>query len=117
MLKHYEMATGRVVLQGLRPKVGRFFHLGLQFLERGVPGMTYQLFSRAARALRTRTQRTLARAILLFEYHLERTLHLVRQKSQARPQEGAASQFLQEVAAHKQELLRRAPSKRVIFDD
>ena len=106
ILKHYEMTTGRVVLGGLRPKIGR-----------GVPGMAHMLTARAVRAARERAQQALARAILFFEYNLERVLHLVRQKSQVSKGEGAASQFLQEVAAHKQKLLRRSPSKRVIFDE
>lgn len=116
-IKHYELSTGRVVLGGLRPKVGRFFHRALHLVERGVPAVVRIVLGRALRALRRHTQQALARAILFFEYYLERTLHVVRQKSQAPRGEGAASQFLQEVAAHKQKLLRRAPSKRMIFEE
>jgi hypothetical protein len=59
----------------------------------------------------------LVQAVLLSERGLEYALHLVRQKSQTPRGEGVASQFLQEVAAHKQKLLRRTPSKRMIFDE
>ncbi len=116
VLKHYEMTSGRVVLGGLRPKVGRFFHRGLMFFERGIPRVATKVVTGTLRTVRSRTQSTLARAILFFELYLERTLHVVRQKSE-RPREGAASQFLLEVAAHKQKLLRRAPRNRMILED
>ena len=118
VVKRYEMTTGHVVMAGLRPRLDRFFHRALVLLERGVPAALYALVGRVLGAMRTRTKHALARAILLFEYYLERTLHIVRQKSQARSHgDGASSQFLQEVAAHKQKLLRRSPKNRAIFED
>ena len=115
-LKHHEMKTGRFVLGGMRPWVGRFFHRGLVFVERGVPGVAGTLLSRVVRAGKTHSQQILARAIVLFEHTLESTLYLVRQKSQV-PSPGAASPFLREVAAHKQKLLRRSSKNRAIFDE
>jgi hypothetical protein len=117
VLKRYEMTTGRVVMGGLRPWVGSFFHHALHFVERGMPALMRSLMGKMLGATRTQARRGFARAILLFEYNLERVLHVVRQKSQARPREGVASEFLQEVAAHKQKLLRRTPKNRVIFED
>lgn len=117
-LKSYELSTGRVFLGGLRPKIGNFFHRVLLIIERGVPGLAHVLTRRALHAGRVRVSGMFARAILFFEKHLENILHVVRQKSQApRSGNGATSQFLQEVAAHKQKLLKRAPSRRMIFDD
>ena len=104
------------MLGGLRPMVGRFFHRMLMVIERGIPGFTTRVVAGTLRTVRSRTQSTIARAILFFELYLERTLHVVRQKSE-RPREGVASQFLLEVAAHKQKLLRRAPRNRMIFED
>lgn len=118
MLKHYELTSGRrIALGGLRIRLERFFHSALMVIERGIPGLVGKVATVVVRLFRSRIQRILARAILLFENYLERTLHIVRQKSQPPRGEGAASEFLQEVAAHKQKLLRRAPSKRAIFDD
>ena len=117
VLKRYEMNTGWFFMGRLRPRVGHLFHRGLVFVERGVPGVMYSFFSRVVYTVRLHTQQVLARAIVLFETYLERTLHTVRQKSRAPQGEGAASQFLQEVAAHKQKLLRRGSKKRVILED
>ena len=117
VLKHYEMTTGHRMLGGLRPRLDRFFHHTLMFVERGAPGALRTLLLRLGRAVRRGAQQVLARAILLFEYNLERILHVVRQKSQAPPSEGGASHFLQEVAAHKQKLLRRSPKNRAIFEE
>jgi len=115
-LKRYETTTNRVVLGSVRPVLGRFFHLALLFVERGVPGAARTLIVRVVHAARTYAQQALAHAMLFFEHNLERALHLMRQKSQAPQGEGVASQFLQEVAAHKQKLLRRSSSKRIILD-
>jgi len=117
LLKRYELSTGRVVMEGLRPKVGHFFHRVLLLLERGVPGMARFLTARTMRAVRVRVQELAARGILFFERVLEQVLHLVRQKSQMPRGEAGASQFLQEVAAHKHKLLRRKSGKRMILDE
>jgi len=117
ILKRYEMKTGHVMFGGLRPVIGRFFHQVVLLVERGVPTMVSTLLWRIARAVYRRAGRVYAYLVVFFEYVLERTLYNVRQQSQTPRSEGGASHFLQEVAAHKQRLLRRAPSKRVIFDD
>jgi hypothetical protein len=75
------------------------------------------MVARVAHAVRTRIQQVLARAILLFEFYLERTLHIVRRTSHIPRGEGPASQFLQEVAAHKQKILRRSSRNRVILEE
>jgi hypothetical protein len=118
VLKRYEMTTGRVVMGGLRPWVGSFFHHALHFVERGMPALMRSFIGKVLGVVRTQARHGFARVILLFEYNLERVLHVVRQKSRKRSLgEGVASEFLQEVAAHKQKLLRRAPKNRVIFED
>lgn len=117
VLKHYELSSGRVVMGSLRPKIGHFFHKLLMLFERGVPRLARVVVRRAARAARERAKQALARAILFFEATLEWVLHVVRQKSDAPQGKGATSQFLQEVAAHKQKLLRRTPRKRMIVEE
>ncbi len=116
VLKRYEMATGHMILGGLRPTIDRFFHPVLAVVEKGLPRMVGTLVMRTFRSVRTHTQRMLARAILLCEHYLERVLHLVRSTAHV-PRGEAASQFLQEVAAHKQKLLKKSAKKRAIFEE
>ncbi|MDP4020623.1 MAG: hypothetical protein Q8P58_01080 [Candidatus Adlerbacteria bacterium] len=114
VLKRYEMSTSRVVLWRLRPALGHFFHRMLVFVERGLPSAVRTFI---LGTVRKHVRTFAAHAMVFFEHNLERMLHLVRQKSQEPRGEGVTSQFLQEVAAHKQKLLRRAPSKRMILDE
>lgn len=116
-LKRYEMNTGRVVFGGARPMIGGFFHIVLVFVERGVPNTLKSVTVRVGRAVRTVVQQLLARAIVFFEHMLEQVLYVVRQKSEAPRGDVVASPFLQEVAAHKQKLLRGARRKRTIIED
>ena len=71
----------------------------------------------AWRTLRYYMQRTLAWGIVVFERVLEKTLHIVHEKTEAKRGEGEVSVFLQEVANHKKDLLKRSLSERVILDE
>ncbi|MBP9711392.1 MAG: hypothetical protein KBD50_04020 [Candidatus Pacebacteria bacterium] len=116
-LKRREMRTGRVAFRGLRPRLRRFFHIILVVIEHVIPGLVKHLVHGILRFMRGGVQRVIARAILMFELTLERVLHRVRSTSTAPQGSGEVSNFLQEVAAHKRALLKRAPSKRAIFEE
>jgi hypothetical protein len=116
-LKRIEMRTGKVVFAGLRPGLRRFFHIILVVVEHVIPGVIKHVWRAILRFMRGGAQRMIARAILMFEMTLERVLHTVRTTSTAPQGHGEVSNFLREVAAHKRALLKRAPSKRAIFEE
>lgn len=117
ILKRREMKTGRVVFARLRPRLRRFFHVILVVVEHVIPGIIKHVWHSFLRFIRGGAQRLIARAILFFEVTLERVLHSIRATSSAPQGSGEVSNFLREVAAHKRALLKRAPSKRAIFEE
>jgi hypothetical protein len=117
VLKRREMKTDRVIFARARPKLRRFFHTILVVVEHVIPGLVRYVWHTILRFMRGGVQRIIARAILMFEVTLERVLHRVRSTSTAPQGSGEVSNFLREVAAHKRDLLKRAPSKRAIFEE
>jgi hypothetical protein len=117
VIKRREMKTGRVMFATLRPSLRRFFHTILVVVEHVIPGLVKHVVHGILRFMRGGVQRMIARAILFFEMTLERVLHRVRTTSTAPQGSGEVSNFLREVAAHKRALLKRAPSKRAIFEE
>jgi len=117
VIKRREMKTGRVMFARIRPRMRRFFHTILVVVEHVIPGLVKHVVYGVLRFMRGGVQRLIARAILLFEFTLERVLHRVRSTSTAPQGSGEVSNFLREVAAHKRALLKRAPSKRTIFEE
>lgn len=117
VIKRREMKTGRVMLAGVRPRLRRFFHTILVVVEHVIPGLIRHLVRGILRFMRGGVQRVIARGILVFEQMLERVLHTVRTTSAPPQGSGEVSNFLREVAAHKRAILKRAPSKRAIFEE
>src|SRR3989344_5890430 len=116
-LKRREMKSGRVIFGSVRPGLRKFFHTILVFVEQVIPVFFKHVLHNAFRLMRGGLERLIARAILMFEYTLEHVLHRVRQTSKPPQGSGEVSNFLREVAAHKRALLKRAPSKRAIFEE
>lgn len=117
MLKRREMKTGRILFSRVRPGPRKFFHTLLIVVEHVIPGLIKSKARSVFYFVREGVQRIIARTILLFEFMLERVLHTVRATSTAPQGSGEVSTFLREVAAHKRALLKRAPSKRAIFEE
>ncbi len=105
-LKRYEMRTGRVFFMQVRPRVGEFFSRSLLWVEHTLPELLARelrrLYSWARAGLRALT----ARAIILTEHLLEKSLHGLRRKTDAPHRAGEASAFLREVAEHKKKLMQ-----------
>ena len=111
--KHWELTTGRVILGGVRPQVGQFFHVVLFWIERVLPALARgysRLFFREALAF---LHRGTAALVLWVENLLERILHSVRHTTDVHHVHSAAqaSAFLREVAAHKKQLLETRVSE------
>jgi hypothetical protein len=117
VLKRIEMRTGRVMLRGARPSVGRLFAGVLFFLGRVIPGVVrasfislFHLMKRGVHFIRVEFAR-------MFEKRLEGLLHRVRETTRSERNRGEASGFLREVADHKRSLSDQPESKRTIFDE
>lgn len=115
-LKRWELATGHVVGGRARPALGALAHRALTWAEYALPALFGEWVRRAARYLRGTLHRLAALVVVLFERFLERTLRVVRRKTQVPPGEVEASAFLREVSAHKKELLK-GTRKRAIYED
>jgi hypothetical protein len=113
--KRFEMKTGRVFLGGVRPSVGAFFHTALVTVERVLPALVSQVLKQTARAFSWLMHNGTARGVLMLERALEKTLAGIRYATTHPPavRAGKASVFLQEVAEHKKNLLKRANPPRV----
>lgn len=108
--KRFEVATGRVVLGEVRPKIGAFFHSLLTWVERVFPALLSRSLKRGVSYASWFMHNGVARGVLVLERVLERTLAIVRYAT-AHPSTqsaGKASAFLQEVAEHKKKLLKRS---------
>ncbi len=115
-VKRWEMETGHVLWAGLRPTVGVFLARSLFWIERRAPRLVRELLRSAGNSLLILMHRLVAKGVLIAERGLERTLHLLRHKTDAPRAQGEASAFLREVAEHKKKLLRR-PRNSNIFEE
>ncbi len=103
-LKRYELRTGRVFFAQVRPAVGAFFGGALGWIEHVLPVLVAQQARRAYVWGRAQLRATVAWVIIFAEGLLERTLHVLRRKTNV-AHHGEASPFLREVAEHKKKLL------------
>lgn len=106
VLKHHENTTERVFFASIRPHIGEFFHQCLLWVERILPALVRIYGRRGIRALRAWFHRSIASLILSIEETLEKGLRVLRMTSKPRPGSGKVSRFLQEIAEHKQTLVR-----------
>ncbi len=116
-LKRFELATGRTLFVFARPGVHGLFRRTLVFIEHTLPILFRLGARRLWRWIKVLLQRTLARAIFIFEHLLERMLHTVREKTQGTRASGEVSPFLREVAEHKKNLQKRSVRERMILDE
>lgn len=116
LAKRYEMRTGRMVFQRLRPLVRRAVHPVVLFVQYILPFMARRSLRATVRAMRAGLSRILARATLYVETGLARMLHAMQQAMQPK-RGGVASSFLQEVAEHKRKLLNDPEERKAIFEE
>jgi hypothetical protein len=116
--KRFEMKTGKVFLGGVRPRVGAYFHTALVAVERVLPALVSRTLKRVTNGFSWLMHNGTARGVLILERMLEKTLAGVRYATSHPPvaSAGKASAFLQEVAEHKKNLLKRAEPPRVVTE-
>ncbi len=114
-VKRWETASGRILWASVRPAVGATAHSALSWIERIAPALIRQWGERLARRGAAEFHRLVALTVIWTERALERTLHVLRRKTEA-PRSGEASAFLREVSEHKKQLLQD-PESRSIFDE
>ncbi|HYF13230.1 MAG TPA: hypothetical protein VD928_02960 [Candidatus Paceibacterota bacterium] len=116
-VKRYEMRTGKMFFRRSRPALAKPFRTSSLIIEHLLPLIARRSIERGAIALRITLGRFLAKVTLMIESILRRMLAAIHRFVEPRESGGPASAFLQEVAAHKRKLLRRAPEKRAIFEE
>jgi hypothetical protein len=104
-VKRYELRTNKVFFIQVRPGLGAFFSGALLWLEYVLPALAAYQARRLYALLRAWLRAGVAWVILATETLLERTLHVLRRKTEV-PRHGEASPFLREVAEHKKKLLQ-----------
>jgi hypothetical protein len=115
-IKRYEMRTRRLFFALLRPFIDRVLHTLVFVSQYLLPYLLRRGVLMLWRRIRAGVSRAFARMALYVEFTLHRmleTLHKTTEPSRAR---GQVSAFLQEVADHKQKLLRKPAAKRAIFE-
>ena len=114
-IKRFELATGRVVLAGIRPflnrSFGAFLHLVLHFL----PALAHFHFRKLWQHIVEFFERVFMQVVVLFERVLERVLTRVKEKTRTPHVRGEASSSLREVADYKRTMLR--DPERVMFEE
>ena len=110
-LKRYELKSGKMFLQTIRPHLNRVFHRSLMFVERILPALVRHSIERLVVFLMRAAQRLIARTIVLAEYWLERVLDFLRMTTHIPHPSAPASAFLREVAEHKKSLIKRLPAQ------
>ena len=107
LLKRWELRTGRMLAQPIRPPVSKFFHRVLFWIERVIPALVRVYSHQGWQATLSFIHRSVAFLVLLTERLLERALHIIHRSTDVQHRAaGEASAFLREVAEHKRKLLR-----------
>lgn len=108
--KRFEMKTGKVAFGGVRPRIGAFFHALLVAIERAFPALVSRAVKRTTGYFAWFMHNGVARGVLAVEGGLRWVLTVLHYTTTNPPAQrtGKASVFLQEVAAHKKNLLKRS---------
>ena len=115
-VRHYELTNGTIVLRRVRPAAGALLGGALHFVERHLPALVVRCIRQGTEALVVFAQRAVALLILHTERGLESTLRTIRYNTHiANTKE--ASQFLREVALHKQSLQSAPKGERAIYEE
>ncbi len=110
MLKRWELSTGHVLGGRARPALGALMHRTLVWGEQVLPKLLRYWAEYSFRFAQVLLHRLTAFLVVFAERLLERTLNLLRRKTQVRTGEGQARAFLREVSAHKKQLLKNSHS-------
>lgn len=106
--KHWELSTGQVMFEPVRPRLGEWSHRVISAFEQHLPAAVRVRGRAMAERVRSAAHAWTARAVIAAEHALEKTLTVLR-RTTAPHQEatGQVSAFLREVAEHKRYLVRR----------
>lgn len=115
-LKRYEMVKRRMFFARSRPSISRVVHAGEFIAQYFLPYLVRRGFLVLWRRVRTGVLRGFARLTLWVEHTLHRMLGTLQHMMEPSRGRGQVSAFLQEVADHKQKLLRKPAEKRAIFE-
>jgi hypothetical protein len=115
-LKRYELKTGRIVFERVRPRVRQVLHDVVLIAQYLLPFLARRVLTNVLVAARVLFLRVIARIALFVEETLHRWLGAVEHMLQPHPSGGQASQFLREIAEHKQSLLKRPAQRRAIIE-
>ncbi len=107
VLKQIEVATGSVILAGVRPQVNRFFKTCLVLAGRVIPGLAQEGGAHVLTRMRTAAQVALAHVALRVETFLHNSLHMLRTKLHPEQKRGEASAFLKQVGEYKKQLEKK----------
>ncbi len=111
-LKHWELATGRVLSVTMRPQATKTLAGASLWVEHIAPALLRREAARLYRHAVVQFHRLLAQGILIFEMGLERLLETLRMNTQIPPSDASASAFLREVSAHKKALQQLSAEER-----
>lgn len=111
-IKRFEVASGRIMLSGVRPRLNSFFARLSWWGNKMLPALARQQVERIARLALARTQLAIAHAVVYVEHLLERVLNAVRSRTEGQYMEQEPSAFLREVADHKKTLLHKKRSSK-----
>lgn len=116
-LKHYELASGKVVFAGMRPAMSAFSKKTLHWGQQILPALAQELIEKAWKFVLTQTHRAVAYSAIIFERALERVLRSVREWTESTHPSQEPSAFLREVADHKKNLLYKKGLKKNVLKD
>jgi|SRR6185437_8168591 len=112
--KRYELATGNLIFANSRPRMAKFSNRMVFLFGTAVPLYLRWQAGRLYRASTAWIHRATARGAVKIEAWLERTLHIVREKTSPNRTPGEASAFLREVAEHKKRLTDGAIESKIV---
>ena len=107
-VKRYELNSGRVVLNAVRPHLNTVFHRTLVFVERILPVLVRVYAERMVLLGVRAVQQLIARTILIAEHWLQKALDTLRMTTHVPHPSIPASAFLREVAEHKKTIIKRS---------
>jgi hypothetical protein len=106
-IKQYELTTGRVIFQSMRPRIHRLFNNSILFVEGILPSLVRVGIESIVLFVVRTTQRFIAQTIVFVEFWLQRTLDFLHMTTHAPQSTTPVSAFLREVAEHKKTILKR----------
>lgn len=112
--KRYELTSGNLIFGSSRPKLAKFSNRMVFLFGTAVPLYLRWQAGRAYHACTSWIHRIVARGAVRIEAWLERTLHIVREKTAPNRTPGEASAFLREVGEYKKKLADSVVDKKLV---